>query len=71
MRQIVTLFLWRTSDKHSWNLIFSLYGVLDNIRICPIAFNAFEELKAMVKWSKYRARWSKRMREIEIEGNVA
>jgi uncharacterized protein len=29
---------------------FRLYGVLDNIGICPIAFNAFEELKAKVKW---------------------
>jgi Fe-S-cluster containining protein len=41
-------------------LILRLYGVLDNISICPIAFNAFEELKAKVRWSKYRARWSKR-----------
>jgi Fe-S-cluster containining protein len=49
---------------------FRLYGVLDNIRICPIAFNAFEELKAKVQWSKYRARWTKRMREIEMESNV-
>jgi Fe-S-cluster containining protein len=49
---------------------FRLYGVLDNIRICPIAFSAFEELKAKVKWSKYRARWSKRMRDIEMEDNV-
>jgi Fe-S-cluster containining protein len=47
-----------------------LYRVLDNIRICPMAFNAFEELKAKVQWSKYRARWTKRMREIEMEGNV-
>src|SRR3984893_15233948 len=52
-------------------LIFRLYGVLENIHICPIAFNAFEELKAKVKWSNYRTRWSKRMREIEAEGNVA
>jgi len=29
---------------------FRLYGVLDNIAICPIAFNSFEELKAKVKW---------------------
>ena len=50
--------------------ISRLYGVLDSIGICPIAFNAFEALKAKVKWSKYRARWSKRMREIETEGNV-
>jgi Fe-S-cluster containining protein len=35
-----------------------LYGVLDSIGICPIAFNAFEELKVKVKWSKFRARWS-------------
>ncbi len=32
------------------DFIFRLYGVLDNIGICPIAFNAFEELKAKVKW---------------------
>ena len=32
------------------DFIFRLYGVLDNIAICPIAFNAFEELKAKVKW---------------------
>jgi Fe-S-cluster containining protein len=53
------------------DFIWRLYGVLDSIGICPIAFNAFEELKAKVKWSKYRVRWSKRMREIETEGNVA
>jgi len=51
--------------------ISRLYGVLENISICPIAFNIFEELKAKVKWSKYRSRWSKRMREIETEGNAA
>jgi len=51
--------------------ILRLYGVLDNISVCPIAFNAFEELKAKVKWSKDRARWSKRMREITMEGNLA
>jgi Fe-S-cluster containining protein len=33
-----------------------LYGVLDSIGVCPIAFNAFEELKAKVKWLKYRER---------------
>jgi Fe-S-cluster containining protein len=49
--------------------IFRLFGVLDSVGICPIAFNAFEELKTKVNWSKYRARWSKRMREIEAEGN--
>jgi Fe-S-cluster containining protein len=53
------------------DFVFRLYGVLDSIGICPIAFNAFEELKARVKWSKYTARGSKRMREIETEGNVA
>jgi uncharacterized protein len=42
-----------------------LYGVLDSIGVCPIAFNAFEELKAKVKWAESRKRWSKRMREIE------
>jgi Fe-S-cluster containining protein len=51
--------------------ILRLYGVLDNISVCPIAFNAFEELKAKVKWSKYRTRRSKRMREITMEGNLA
>ncbi len=49
------------------DLIFSLYGFLDNIRICPIAYNVFQELKAKVKWSKYRARWSKRMRKLEMK----
>jgi uncharacterized protein len=44
--------------------IFRLYQVLDNIRICPIAFNVFEEVKVKVKWSKNRASWAKRMREI-------
>ncbi len=29
-----------------------LYGVLSNIAICPIAFNAFEELKATVAWRR-------------------
>ena len=53
------------------DFIFRLYGVLDSIGICPIAFNAFEELKAKVEWSKYRARRSKRMRELETEGHVA
>jgi len=53
------------------HFIFRLYGVLDSIAVCPIAFNAFEELKAKVKWSQYRARWSKRRRQIETEGNVA
>src|ERR1700676_4516949 len=38
------------------NFTSRLFGVLDNIGICPIAFNAFEELKAKVQWSKYRAR---------------
>jgi Fe-S-cluster containining protein len=44
---------------------FRLYGVLDNIRICPIAFNAFEELKAKLKWSKHRAKWSEQILEME------
>jgi uncharacterized protein len=48
------------------DFVSRLYGVLDNIAICPIAFNAFEELKAKLKWAKYRERWSKRMRQIEI-----
>jgi Fe-S-cluster containining protein len=52
------------------DFVLRLYGVLDSIGICPIAFNAFEELKAKVKWSKYRARWSRRRREI-AQGNVA
>jgi Fe-S-cluster containining protein len=42
-----------------------LYGVLDSIAVCPIAFNAFEELKAKVRWTEARERWSKRMREFE------
>ena len=30
---------------------FRLMGVIDNVAICPIAFNAFEELKAKLGWS--------------------
>ena len=48
------------------DFVSRLYGVLDNIAICPIALNAFEELKAKLKWAKYRERWSKRMRQIEM-----
>ena len=42
-----------------------LCGILNSIGVCPIAFNAFEELKEKVKWTESRERWSKRMREIE------
>src|SRR5262249_49787026 len=28
-----------------------LMGVIDNVAICPIAFNAFEELKTKLSWS--------------------
>ena len=31
-----------------------LMGVIDNLAICPIAFNAFEELKANLRWSRGR-----------------
>jgi Fe-S-cluster containining protein len=31
-----------------------LMGVIENVAICPIAFNAFEELKAKLKWSRSR-----------------
>jgi Fe-S-cluster containining protein len=41
-----------------------LLGVLDSISVCPIAFNAFEELKVQVKWSTHRAGWLKQMREM-------
>jgi Fe-S-cluster containining protein len=27
-----------------------LIGVIDNVAVCPIAFNAFEELKAKLAW---------------------
>ena len=29
-------------------------GVIENVAICPIAFNAFEELKAKLGWSRGR-----------------
>jgi uncharacterized protein len=29
-----------------------LMGVIDNVAICPIAFNAFEELKTKLRWSQ-------------------
>jgi uncharacterized protein len=31
-----------------------LIGVIENVAICPIAFNAFEELKAKLGWSRGR-----------------
>ncbi|MGA8223546.1 MAG: YkgJ family cysteine cluster protein, partial [Candidatus Acidiferrales bacterium] len=31
---------------------FRLMGVIDNVAICPIAFNAFEELKAKLAWPR-------------------
>jgi hypothetical protein len=33
-------------------------GVIDNVAICPIAFNAFEELKTKLGWS--RSPWHQR-----------
>jgi len=27
-------------------------GVIENVAICPIAFNAYEELKAKLGWPK-------------------
>ena len=29
-----------------------LMGVIDNVAVCPIAFNAFEELKAKLAWRR-------------------
>src|ERR1700723_3852386 len=29
-----------------------LIGVIDNVAVCPIAFNAFEELKAQLAWPR-------------------
>jgi Fe-S-cluster containining protein len=29
-----------------------LIGVIDNVAVCPIAFNAFEELKAKLAWPR-------------------
>jgi uncharacterized protein len=31
---------------------FRLMGVIDNVAVCPIAFNAFEELKAKLAWPR-------------------
>ena len=36
------------------DFIFRLMGVIENVAICPIAFNAFEELKAKLGWPKGR-----------------
>jgi Fe-S-cluster containining protein len=32
--------------------VFRLIGVINNLAICPIAFNAFEELKAKLAWRR-------------------
>jgi uncharacterized protein len=34
-----------------------LIGVIENVAICPIAFNSFEELKAQLGWRRRRANW--------------
>jgi Fe-S-cluster containining protein len=52
------------------DFVFRLSGVLDNIGVCPIAFNAFEELKVKVEWPKHKGRWSRRMREFEWGGRT-
>lgn len=31
-----------------------LMGVIDNVAVCPIAFNAYEELKTKLRWSQGR-----------------
>jgi len=36
------------------DFIFRLMGVIENVAICPIAYNAFEELKTKLGWSKGR-----------------
>jgi Fe-S-cluster containining protein len=36
---------------------FRLMGVIENVAICPIAFNAFEELKAKLRWSRGPRPW--------------
>jgi len=31
---------------------YRLIGVIENVAICPIAFNAFEDLKAKLGWTR-------------------
>lgn len=35
---------------------FRLIGVIENLSICPIVFNVFEELKAVLRWPNKRSR---------------
>jgi len=34
-----------------------LIGVIENVAICPIAFNAFEDLKTKLGWTRRRVSW--------------
>jgi Fe-S-cluster containining protein len=34
------------------NFTYRLIGVIENVAICPIAFNAFEDLKAKLGWTR-------------------
>jgi len=34
------------------NFKYRLIGVIENVAICPIAFNAFEDLKAKLGWTR-------------------
>ena len=36
------------------NFTFRLMGVIENVAICPIAFNAYEELKTKLGWLQLR-----------------
>lgn len=34
------------------DFLFRLMGVIGNLSVCPIAFNAFEELKLKLRWPR-------------------
>lgn len=36
--------------------VFRLIGVLQNLSLCPIVFNAFEELKTILDWRRNKSR---------------
>jgi len=36
-------------------------GVIDNVAVCPIAFNAFEELKTKLGWSRNPGQWRRQI----------
>jgi hypothetical protein len=43
-------------------------GVIDNLSICPMWFNAFEELKTKLGWLSHDRTWRRLLDELDDAG---